>query len=113
MTILDEISSYLKIQEKLIDALQITPTYIRLILFEKEFVSYKSILNQYQLRLRFIEKRLFNALDLHLYIYYDNNPLELTLRILNPTSITYKAIEEIFPSTKVFIDEINQIKDIL
>ena len=84
-------------------AIQTTPQNILLLVTRENFWNCVQAFNKNNVKLRFLEKR-EPGLDVHLSFFIQQNLLEITFRIVDPSPIFDQDLTEFFPSAAVFLN---------
>ncbi|MFX0174103.1 MAG: hypothetical protein ACFE9L_19655 [Candidatus Hodarchaeota archaeon] len=109
MTSLDKIISFLEIEKDLIGAIQTTPWSIILIVTEDQFLKYSKFLTRHNAKMKFIEKRNKDIIDIHLY--FDIQPkIQVTFRVVDYLHNFFLKIKEILPLAEIFVQEIENFQ---
>jgi len=105
LTNLDILLSALITNCEVIAAIQNTPQNILIVLTSENFWRSLNVLNDYEIRLRFLEEREL-SLDIHLSLTIQEVLFEVTFRINDYSSSIFSELLEYFPYATVFIQEI-------
>jgi hypothetical protein len=109
LTSLDRIISFLEIKKDFIGAIQSTPWSIILIVTESQFLKYSKSFTRYNVKMKFLEKRNKDILDIHLS--FDVQPrIQVTFRVVDYLHNLLLRIKEIFPIAEIFIQEIENFQ---
>ncbi|MFX0184305.1 MAG: hypothetical protein ACFE95_14575 [Candidatus Hodarchaeota archaeon] len=108
MTSLDKVLSFLGFKNGLIGAVQFTPWSILLIVTESQFLAYSNKYIRYNAKMKFLEKRTQDSIDVHLC--FDTKPrIDVTFRIINYLPNFFSKLSELFPIAEIYIQEIEII----
>lgn len=107
MTSLDTLTSILNLSCEFKAAIQNTPQNILFVVTSDNFLKCFSVLNDYNVKLRFLEERKL-SLDIHLSLSIQDVFFEVTFRVIDYSSSFFSEIVKLFPHAVVFIQEIKK-----
>jgi hypothetical protein len=100
--------SFLGFKNNLIGAIQFTPWSILLIVTENQFLTNSNIFKRYNAKMKFLEKRTQDCIDIHLCFDIQTR-IDVTFRIMNYLPNFFSKISELFPIAEIYIQEIENI----